>query len=171
MRLNYTGNTSVFARKNRENSPRIFFLTCKVKPSQMRLDFTAHSVVSGRKNGENAPITFLYTLEADNSKNAPELHGKQLCFETQKSGKCAQDVFINFASGQFQARRQDLIAGGPKTRRRGTFLKYCIGCMQQPRAKHEMGGADFKRGGRALLSPPLATALDNSKIASELSML
>jgi len=35
-----------------------------------------------------------------------------------------------------QARRQDLAAGGSKTRKRsqsgGTFLKYCIGCMQQP---------------------------------------
>jgi len=38
-----------------------------------------------------------------------------------------------------QARRQDLAAGGPKTRRRGqkpkggaTFLKCSIGCMRQP---------------------------------------
>jgi len=27
----------------------------------------------------------------DNSKNASELHGKELCFETQKLGKCAQN--------------------------------------------------------------------------------
>ena len=53
-----------------------------------------------------------------------------------------------------QARRQDLAAGGPKTRWRGqkpeggaTFLKYGIGCMAQPRAKREMGGTDFKWGG------------------------
>ena len=100
MRLNYMGNTFVFGRKNQENAPN-FFLTCKVKPSKMCLDFMANSFVSGRKNGENVPKTFLYTLEADNSKNATELHGKQLCFETQKSGKCTQNVFINFASGQF----------------------------------------------------------------------
>jgi len=41
-------------------------------------------------------------LDADNSKNASELHGKQLSdFETQKSGKCAQNFFINLASGEF----------------------------------------------------------------------
>jgi len=40
---------------------------------------------------------------------------------------------------QTQARRQDLAIGGdkkqkegPKARRGGTFLKYSIGCMQQP---------------------------------------
>jgi len=59
------------------------FLTCKVKTSKMRLDFTANSVVFARKNRENAPRTFLQTLEADNSKNVPELHGKQLGCETQ----------------------------------------------------------------------------------------
>jgi len=49
--------------------------------------------------------------------------------------------------GYMQARRQDFAAGGPKTRWRGqklegggTFLKYSIGCMQQPGAKREMGG-------------------------------
>jgi len=48
--------------------------------------------------------------------------------------------FGTIVNNQFnQARRQDLAAGGPKTRRRGqkpegaaTFLKYSIGCMQQP---------------------------------------
>jgi len=34
-----------------------------------------------------------------------------------------------------QARRQDLATGGPKARRGATFLKYCIGCMQQPGGK------------------------------------
>jgi len=29
---------------------------------------------------------------------------------------------------------------GPKTRREGTFLKYSLGCMQQPGVKREMGG-------------------------------
>jgi len=52
-------------------------------------------------------------------------------------------MFLKISGGNFpvahQARRQDLAAGGPKTRRRGqkpergaTFLKYCIRCMQQP---------------------------------------
>jgi len=34
-----------------------------------------------------------------------------------------------------QARRQDSATGGPKARRGATFLKYCIGCMQQPGGK------------------------------------
>jgi len=31
-----------------------------------------------------------------------------------------------------QARRQDVAAGGPKTRWGATYLKYCVRCMQQP---------------------------------------
>ena len=77
------------------------FLTCKVKTSKIRLDFTASSFVFAHKTCENAPKTFLWTLEADNSKNVSELHGKQLCCETQKLGKCAQNFFINLATGEF----------------------------------------------------------------------
>jgi len=40
------------------------------------------------------------------------------------------NIFTNSAPQmQVQARRQDLAAGGPKTRRGGTFLKYSVGCM------------------------------------------
>jgi len=54
-----------------------------------------------------------------------------------------------------QARRQDVAAGGvknqkegPKTRRGATFLKYSIGCMQQPVGQTWNGwGTDFKWGG------------------------
>jgi len=35
--------------------------------------------------------------------------------------------------------------GGQKPRG-GTFLKYCIGCMEQPGAKRAMGGTDFNWG-------------------------
>jgi len=62
-------------------------------------------------------------------------------------------------AGSYQAHRQDLAAGGPKTRRGGTFFKYSIGCMQQSGGKRNMGGTDFKWRGRAPLAPPLATAL------------
>jgi len=34
-----------------------------------------------------------------------------------------------------QARRQDLTAGGPKTRMRATFLNYSTGCMQQSKGQ------------------------------------
>jgi len=67
----------------------------------------------------------------------------------------------------YQARRQDLAAGGQKPKKKGqkpdegaTFLKYSIGCMQQPGgAKREMGGHRFQMGGRAPLPLPLATSL------------
>jgi len=66
-----------------------------------------------------------------------------------------------------QARRQDVAAGeaknqkeGPKTKRGASFLKYCIGCMEQPGSKREMGGHRFQMGGGAsTTAPPLATAL------------
>jgi len=35
------------------------------------------------------------------TQNLSKLHGKQLCCETQKSGKCAQNFFINLATGEF----------------------------------------------------------------------
>jgi len=69
----------------------------------MRLNLTANtasSFVFARKSRENAPKTFLQTLEPDNSKNLSKLHGKQLCCETQKSGKCAQNFFVNLATGE-----------------------------------------------------------------------
>jgi len=59
-----------------------------------------------------------------------------------------------------QARRQDLAAGGAKNQMEGqknksgaTFLKYSIGCMQQPGAKREIRGQRFQMGGRAPLPP------------------
>ena len=69
--------------------------------------------------------------------------------------------------GLVQARGQDLTAGwaenqkeGPKTRRGGTFLKYSIGCMQQPGDQTWNGGAPISNGGAGHYWPtPLATAL------------
>ena len=70
-----------------------------------------------------------------------------------------------------QARRQDLAAGGAKnqmegqkTEGRATILKYSIGCIQQPGGQREMGGYRFQMGGRAPLTPPLATTLMPSNI-------
>jgi len=61
-----------------------------------------------------------------------------------------------------QTRRQDLAAGGPKTRRGATFLKYSIGCMQQPVGQTRNGGEPISNWGPGTTGPPLATAL-NSK--------
>jgi len=41
-------------------------------------------------------------------------------------------VYISAVQMGNQARRQDLAAGGPETRRGGTIFKYSIGWMQQP---------------------------------------
>jgi len=60
-----------------------------------------------------------------------------------------QSVLVNQ-----QARRQDLAAGGPKTRSRGqkpeggaTFSKYSNGCMQQPVGQTWNWGHRFQVGG------------------------
>jgi len=59
-----------------------------------------------------------------------------------------------------QARRQNLAAGGPKTRRgqkpeeEATFLKYSIGCMQQPVGQTWNWGAPISNGGDGHHCPP-----------------
>jgi len=71
------------------------------------------------------------------------------------------------ATIRLQALRQDLAAWedksqkeGPKTRRGGTFLKYCIGCMQQPGGANVKWGARISNGEGGHHWPPLlATAL------------
>jgi len=65
-----------------------------------------------------------------------------------------------------QARRQDLAARGPKTRRRGQkpegghifkIQYWMYAATSWPKVK--WGGTDFKWGARATLPPPLATTL------------
>jgi len=68
---------------------------------------------------------------------------------------CVRRSDLHCRASFTQARRQDLATGGsknqkkgPKTRRGAIFLKYCIGCMQQPGAKREMGGHRIQMRGR-----------------------
>ena len=68
----------------------LFCKTCSQITSKMRLNLTANSFVFGHISPENASITFLWTLQAEDFKNASELHGKQLRFWTQKSRQCAK---------------------------------------------------------------------------------
>jgi len=49
--------------------------------------------------------------------------------------------------------------GGPKATKGTTFLNTILDVRSNRRAKHEMGGTDFKWGSRAPLALPLATAL------------
>ena len=58
----------------------------------------------------------------------------------------------------YQARRQDIAAGGPHFK--NTVLDVC----SNQGAKREMRGTDFKLGGRALLATPLAAALAHTRI-------
>jgi len=55
MRLNFTANSFVFGRINRENAPRTFYIPRKAKTSKMRLNFTTKSFIFGPKNCEYAP--------------------------------------------------------------------------------------------------------------------
>ena len=66
--------------------------------------------------------------------------------------------------------------GGAKTKKRGqkpeggaTFLKYSIGCMQQPGGQTWNGGTPISNGGRAPLGPPLATALRRKQCVLQVS--
>ena len=69
-RLNFTANSFVFGRTNRNNGPRTFFYkSCKAKTSRMRLFFTTNSFVFGRTNGGIAPTTFSVNLAG---KDLPE---------------------------------------------------------------------------------------------------
>ena len=71
-----------------------------------------------------------------------------------------------------QAGRQNLAAGGPKTRRRGQkpeggghifkIQYWMYAATGRPNVK--WGGTDFKWGGREPLAPPLATVLSLSEI-------
>jgi len=70
-------------------------------------------------------------------------------------------VFLGKSTTYPQARQQDLAAGGPKTSRRGknpeggaTFLKYCIGRIQQPGVQTWNGGTQISNGGAGYHCPP-----------------
>jgi len=62
MRLNFTANSFVFGRINREIAPKIFCKACTEKTFEVRLNFTTNSFVFGRKNGDNVPRTFYINL-------------------------------------------------------------------------------------------------------------
>jgi len=50
--------------------------------------------------------------------------------------------------------------GGQKPERGATFLKYSIGCMQQPVGQRWNGWAPILNGGLGTTGPPLATTLE-----------
>jgi len=59
----------------------------------------------------------------------------------------------------FSTREGQKPDGGAKKQQGGTFLKYSIGCMQQPGGQMWNGGNRFQMGGPGTTGPPLATAL------------
>jgi len=62
MRLNFTADSFVFGRKNRENVPRTFSVTLQGENFQDGLNFTANRFVFGHTTGEIAPRTFSVKL-------------------------------------------------------------------------------------------------------------
>jgi len=64
----------------------------------------------------------------------------------------------------WQARRQDLAAGGAKNQKGGAHFKNtALDVSSNQGAKREMGGHGFQIGGRTPLPPPLATALGSGQ--------
>ena len=96
MRLNFTANNFVFGRKNRENATRTFF-TKRARRKLPKCVWTSQQTASfmDAQTVELRPEPSLQILQAENFGNASELHGKQLRFQTQKSGKCAHNFFHN----------------------------------------------------------------------------
>jgi len=81
MRLNFTVNSFIFGRIDRENGPITFFIKLErrklpkcVWTWQQTASFLDTKIVELR------PQLFLQTLQAENFRNASELHGKQLRF-------------------------------------------------------------------------------------------
>ena len=81
MRLNFTVNSFIFGRIDRENGPITFFIKLErrklpkcVWTWQQTASFLDTKIVELR------PQIFLQTLQAENFRNASELHGKQLRF-------------------------------------------------------------------------------------------
>jgi len=64
----------------------------------MRLNFTANNLLLDAQIVKMRPEHFSESSQGDYFQNASELHGKQLHFWTQKSGKCAQNFFCKTRS-------------------------------------------------------------------------
>jgi len=93
MRLNCTANRFVFGRSNREIAPRTF----SVKLADRELPkcvWTSREIPSFLDANilKMRPGLF-FNLQDENLQNTSGLHGKQLRFCTQKSWKCAQNIF------------------------------------------------------------------------------
>ena len=98
MRLNFTTNRFVYGRTTHEIAPRTF--SVKLAGRELpKCVWTSRQISSfldakSRKSAQN-----FFNLQSENLQIAPGLHGKQLHFRTQKSWKCAQNIFVNFGGG------------------------------------------------------------------------
>jgi len=102
MRLNFIANRFVFGRTNREISPRTF--SVKLAGRELpKCVWTSREIPSFLDANilKMRPEHF-FNLQGKNLKNLSGLHGKQLRFCTQKSWKCAQNIFVNFGGGQLK---------------------------------------------------------------------
>jgi len=94
MHLNFTANSFVFGRINREIVPRTF--SVKLASGQLpECVWTSPQTASflDAQIVKLGPELHPWKLRAENFQKASELHGKQLRFRTQKSRKCTQNFF------------------------------------------------------------------------------
>jgi len=72
---------------------------------------------------------------------------------------CFNKRSIAGPSPEFSSRGGQKTDGGAENQKGATFLKFSIGCMQQPVGQTWNGGHRLQMGGRAPLASPLATTL------------
>jgi len=99
MRLNFTANSFVFGRTNRENAPRSFFtnLARRLLPKCVETSRQTASFLDA-KFRKMCPELFLQSVQDENFQNASELHSKLLHFWTHKSCNSAQSFFCKTCS-------------------------------------------------------------------------
>ena len=98
MRLNFTANSFVFGRINRENAARTFYIKhARQKPqkcvwtSQQTASFLDEKIETMR------PELFLWPLQGENVQDAPEFHRKLLRFWTHIMTLCPELFSVNLA--------------------------------------------------------------------------
>jgi len=93
--LNFTANRFVFGCTTREIAPRTFSVNLAGRELS-KCVWTSREIpwFWDAKIEKMHPELFFY-LQSENLQNAHGHHGKQLRFYTQKSWKCAQNIFVN----------------------------------------------------------------------------
>jgi len=81
--------------------PELFHKACMEKTSKMHLNSTASSFVFGRTNRENTPKHFCKLWRRTTQKMHLNFTANSFGLKRKNCGKCTQNFFLNFASGEF----------------------------------------------------------------------